>query len=89
MFLHLGENVIVPKKSVIGIFDKEKTTSSIATREYLEIAQSENKIIKIGSDENYKTFILTNHGIYLSPISSYTLYKRFQQIFLQNEEKIN
>jgi hypothetical protein len=87
LFLHLGEDIIVPKNSVIGIFDKEKCSSSIITREFIEIAESEKKMLRIGSDEKIRTFVLTNEGIYLSPISSITLLKRFQQIYeLGNEE---
>lgn len=44
-------------------------------------------MLRIGSDEKIRTFVLTNEGIYLSPISSITLLKRFQQIYeLGNEE---
>ncbi|MFZ7102990.1 MAG: extracellular matrix regulator RemB [Peptococcaceae bacterium] len=80
MFLHLGEEVIVPKKSIIGIFDKEKCINSIITREFIEICYSEKKIHKIGDEEKIKTFILTNEGVYLSPISSMTLLKRFEKL---------
>jgi len=81
MFLHLGENVIVPKESVIGIFDKERCFNSISTREFFEIAESEKKMYKVGSTNKIKTFVLTIDGIYMSPISSITLVKRFKNIF--------
>jgi len=81
LFLHLGEDIIVPKKSVIGIFDKDRCCNSISTREFFEIAESEKKLFRIGSPDKVKTFVLTNEGLYLSPISSITLVKRFEQIF--------
>lgn len=87
MFLHLGEEVIIPKKSIIGIFDKEKCTNSIINREFIEICYSEKKINKIGTDEKIKTFVITNEGIYLSPISSMTLLKRFEKLLeIKGEE---
>ncbi|NLT95520.1 MAG: DUF370 domain-containing protein [Clostridia bacterium] len=80
MFLHLGDDVIILKKSIIGIFDKDICTNSVATREFLDINESEKKVTKIGNSEKVKTFVLTNEGIYLSPISSNTLVKRFIQL---------
>lgn len=79
MFLHLGEDVIVLKTSIIGIFDKDICTSAISTREFLEINESEKKIQKIGHPKKAKTFILTKDRVYLSPISSNTLVKRFEK----------
>lgn len=78
MFLHLGENVVVPLKEVIAIFDINSTTS-IDTRHFLKIAEEEGFIKRITEDEP-KSFILTERNkksiIYLSPISSVTLVKR-------------
>jgi len=87
VFLHLGENVIVPKNSVIGIFDKDICCNAISTREFLEIAESEKKSYKIGSIEKTKTFVLTKEGLYMSPISSSTLVKRFGHIFGLEKDK--
>jgi len=87
VFLHLGENVIVPKKSVIGIFDKDICCNAISTREYLEIAESEKKTYKIGTTEKIKTFVLTKEGLYMSPISSITLVKRFDNLFELEKDK--
>ena len=36
MFLHLGENVVVPIKDIIGIFDMETTMYSSDTIQFLE-----------------------------------------------------
>lgn len=81
MFLHLGEDVIVPKNSVIGIFDRDICFNSIVTKEFYEIMESEKTIFIIGTLEKIKTLILTNEGLYLSPISSITLVKRFENFF--------
>lgn len=89
LFLHLGEDVVVPKSSVIGIFDKTTCFNSISSKEFIEIAKSEKRIRQIGAENKVKTFIITQEGIYLSPISSITLLKRSKDIFeLNNEENI-
>jgi len=80
LFLHLGENIIIPKDSIIGIFDMEKCFYSISSKEFIEITKLEKNVKRIGNEENIKTFVITNEGIYLSPISSITLLKRFQQL---------
>ncbi|SKA97426.1 protein of unknown function [Caloramator quimbayensis] len=78
MFLHLGENVVIPLSEVIAIFDINSTTSS-DTKLFLNTAEEEGFIQKISS-EDPKSFVLTERNkksiIYLSPISSVTLTKR-------------
>jgi hypothetical protein len=78
MFLHLGENVVIPISEVIAILDMSSTTN-IDTRHFLKIAEEEGFVKKISKDEP-KSFILTERNeksiIYLSPISSITLAKR-------------
>lgn len=78
MFLHLGENVVIPLSEVIAILDIN-STSSMDTRSFLKIAEEEGFVTKI-TDDPPKSFILTERNkksiIYLSPISSVTLVKR-------------
>jgi hypothetical protein len=78
MFLHLGENVVIPLSEVIAIFDMHSTTST-DTKQFLRTAEEEDFIVRINEDEP-KSFILTERNkksiIYLSPISSITLAKR-------------
>lgn len=78
MFLHLGKDVLVEIKDVISIINIEKNKSNI-TSEFLETAKDEGFIKKIGIDEA-KSLVITeikNRSIiFLSPISSSTLYKR-------------
>lgn len=78
MFLHLGENVVIPVDEVIAILDLNSTTST-DTRHFLKIAEEEGFIKRITKDQP-KSFILTERNkkciIYLSPISSVTLGKR-------------
>jgi len=79
MYLHLGQNVVVPESSVVGIFDLDNTTGSHITRKYLSHAEKERKIISV-SEELPKSFIVCNEKdktvIYLSQLSSQTLLRR-------------
>ncbi|MDF2892313.1 MAG: hypothetical protein K0R80_2680 [Clostridia bacterium] len=79
MFIHLGGDIVISLKDVISIMDVESSNLSNTTKEFLSIAEDEGFIQKISEDEP-KSFILTEKKnktiIYLSPISSVTLFKR-------------
>lgn len=84
MFLHLGENVVVPIKDVIGIFDIETTTYSSDTSQFLRMAEEDGFVERV-TDDNPKSFVIAEVNkkskIYLSPISSSTLSKRSEIIY--------
>ena len=44
MYLHLGQNVMIRKQDVIGIFDLDNTTWSFRTRRFLERAEQEGRV---------------------------------------------
>ena len=79
MFLHLGENVVVPIKDIIGIFDLQNTMYSSDTIQFLRLAEEDGFVERI-TEETPKSFIIAEvdnkSKIYLSPISSTTLAKR-------------
>lgn len=79
MFLHLGENVVVPVKDIIGIFDVESSMYSSDTSQFLRLAEEDGFVERI-NDEQPKSIIVAEVEkksiIYLSPISSKTLTKR-------------
>lgn len=79
MFLHLGENVVVPIKDIIGIFDLQSTMYSSDTIQFLRLAEEDGFVERI-TKETPKSFIIAEvdnkSKIYLSPISSTTLTKR-------------
>ena len=79
MYLHLGQNVVVPSETVIGIFDMDNTTGSHLTRAFLNGAEKVGQIVNI-SDDLPKSFIVCcangDKTIYLSQLSSSTLFKR-------------
>ena len=82
MYLHLGQNVVVPKKSVIGVFDMDNTTQSKWTVRFLNQAQKDGRLINI-SDDIPKSFIICRDGenetVYLSQLAPSTLLKRSPQ----------
>lgn len=76
MFLHLGGDISVLQKDIIGIFDLGIAEKNGATKELLEIAKGEKNLFPISAKEKAKSFIVTDTKIYVSPISSITLLKR-------------
>ena len=79
MYLHLGKNVVVSTKSIIGIFDLDNTSKSLVTRETLDRAEKEKNIINV-SEELPKSFVICGgkrrEKIYVSQLSTATLIKR-------------
>ncbi|MEL7598238.1 MAG: extracellular matrix/biofilm biosynthesis regulator RemA family protein [Clostridiaceae bacterium] len=89
MFLHLGENVVVPLKDIIGIFDFETTMYSTDTIQFLRMAEEDGFVERITKDSP-KSFVVAEvdkkSKIYLSPISSTTLTKRTENMFYDSRE---
>ena len=87
MFLHLGQNEIVPTRRVIGIFDLDKCSYSKRTREYLSAADKEGVVLDISGDIP-KSFVVCDHPyhpqiVYLSQLNSTTLQKRVESSELE------
>lgn len=76
MYLHIGGDVLIRKKDIIAIIDYENVDRSQITEEFLELAELEGLLEKIDNDSQPKSFIVTDSKVYLSSISSTTLYKR-------------
>lgn len=91
MFLHIGGDYIVSIKDIIAIVDMEKSTISQDTRNFLKISDEEGFIIDVIENEMPKSFIITQEKhkskIFLSPISTTTLYKRYELLANSMKEK--
>ena len=61
MFLHLGNDVLINTKNLIGIFDIEKSSISKHTKEYLSNAEKVNRVVNV-SYEMPKSFIVCLDG---------------------------
>ena len=71
---------MLPTSEIIGIFDLENTSISKRTRDFLNKAEKEGRIITISYDLP-RTFVIAGKTfkdakIYISQISSQTLWKR-------------
>ncbi len=83
MFLHIGEEHMIPVRDIVLIADYESTTHSEITGEFFNISEEEGFIIDYSSG-NPRSFVLTGETIYLSMISSKTLGKRINRLFGEN-----
>lgn len=79
MYLHLGNNFSVNSDNLIGIFDFDNTTVSKRGRGFLPECEKKGQVIN-ASEDLPKSFIVTAEGdeakVYISSISTQTLYKR-------------
>lgn len=79
MFLHLGDDHLIPAEEVVLIGDLESTTDSKITNEFLDIAEEEGFVIDYSKGKP-RSFVLTGETIYISMISSNTLFKRMKKL---------
>jgi len=81
--LHLGENLVVPVKDIIGIFNIETSSYSSDTTQFLRMAEEDGFVERV-NDSPPKSCIVAEVSkkskIYLSPISTSTLSKRTEMI---------
>ena len=94
MYLHLGQNEIVPDHRIIGIFDLDKCSYEKRTREYLAGAEKEGVVLDVSGDLP-KSFVVCDHPyhpqiVYLSQLNTSTLKNRAESGgFLTKEEVHN
>ena len=91
MYLHLGDNYIIPTKDLIGIFDLDVVTVSTAGRTYLQQAERNGNLISV-SDNLPKSFVVcgdrSDFRVYISPISASTLVKRLSRTYLSGMDSL-
>ena len=90
MYLHLGDNVAVPARYVIGVFDLETSKVAKDTCDFLEKAQKSNHVCDI-CDDIPKAFVVVEktprclrtpppfkrgQSVYITQIATGTLRKR-------------
>ena len=80
MYLHLGNDVVVRKSDVVGIFDLDNTSQSALTRRYLAAAEKAGCVVNAAGLELPKSFVVCAGGgrqtVYLSQLNSSTLLRR-------------
>ncbi len=84
MYLHAGNNRIIRKKDIIGIFDLDNATVSAITKKFLITAERDGRLESI-NEEIPKSFLLfseknnKNAKICISQISSLALLSRIRK----------
>ena len=79
-YLHIGMNVMVDPRRVIGIFDLDNTSTSKLTRRFLDGAEKEG-VVQSACEDIPRSFVVCDHPyhrqiVYLSQLNSTTLQKR-------------
>ena len=75
MYIHLGNNHIISAQNVIAILNMEPPLSE-DLKDIIDSAKLDKKLINISEKGKEKALIVCDNKVYLSPISSTTLYKR-------------
>ena len=81
MYLHLGNDHVVKKTDIVGIFDLDNSSQSKLTRDYLSRAEKEGRMVIASGEELPKSFVVCRgvdggQVVYLSLLNSSTLLKR-------------
>ena len=83
MYLHIGNHYYVRKQDIVGIFDMDNATYSHRTRETLNRAEKDGKVINAAEFEIPNTIVVCRDGDsekwYLSMVTVQTLLKRVQE----------
>ena len=84
MLLHLGNEISISSKEIVGIFDIEGSSVYKITRDFLNNAEKKGKKIVYCTYDMPKSFVVTldedlTERIYISRISCATLLKRFKR----------
>lgn len=82
-YLHIGQNVMLEEKRIIGIFDLDNTSTSKHTRGYLKAAEDEGVVLD-ACEYIPKSFIVCDHPyhrqlVYISQLNTQTLLKRSEE----------
>ena len=81
MYLSIGNDMAVRSRSIVGIFDLDNTSTSRRTREFLDRAEREGRVVPC--DELPKSFVLTREygfdRVHLTALGSATLERRLEK----------
>ena len=79
MYLHIGNDIIIKKTDVVGIFELDGKITTDCTKEFLKRVQNEGVLTSAGYDLP-KSYVIVKEGerekVYLSHISVSSLLKR-------------
>ena len=81
MYLHIGNQINIRERDIVGSFDADRTTTSWITRKYLSEAQRK-ALVSAANDEIPKSFVLYRdradgkYKVYFSQLSTAALMGR-------------
>ncbi len=86
MYLHIGQDTVVPHRDILGVFDMDNTTVSRVTRDYLAQAEKAGRVTYVSMDLP-KSFVVCvskreqdyEERVYISQLAPTTLRKRARQ----------
>lgn len=78
LFLHLGGDLVVPKRDIIAILSTNPGRKIKAAKDLVSMWLERGAIV-VSQDAPVKSCVVTSKGLYLSPISPTTLMKRSEQ----------
>ena len=83
MYLHLGQSTVVPYRDGVGIVDMDNASWAFKTREFLELAEQEGRVIWL-CDDLPRSFVVTDNGsenwqVYVTQLSSAALQGRAER----------
>lgn len=78
MYLSIGESVVVPYSRLLGVFDLDNATYAKRTREFLERAEEDGRLVTLGQ-RLPASLVVTDGAVYLSPVSAQTLNRRLSE----------
>lgn len=82
MYLHIGNDVVINSKNIVGIFDIENTTVSRTGKNFLGKAQKMGQVV-YATEDFPKSFLVVKKGkkniVYISSMSTNVLLRRSNQ----------
>ena len=80
MYLHLGADVAIRSKDIIGIFDY-KLVDHDSFKEFMEGADWAGNIVEV-LESSAKSVVVTDKKVYLAPVSKATLVRRCRKNYM-------
>ena len=77
MYLHLGQDRVVPYREIVGVFDLDNTTYNVRAAQFINAAQKQDRVV-LCTDDLPKSAVLCDSGVYLSQLSPATLLGRVE-----------
>lgn len=77
MYLYVGGDTAAALRGLVGIFDLDAATISKHSRDFLRESQRRGLVHDAGGGQDLpKSFVVTDKGVFLSPLNSSTLQAR-------------